>query len=112
MTMPVASDTMDEVATVLGRRQDGTLQGIRNFFFRIAIVVQGVVITVVHIVTAYNPDPKAIQTSLAIWGVRIHAGLIPALLMFSISIIVYKWYDLEGIKKTAMIKKLKDMGLY
>lgn len=112
MTMPVASDTMDEVATVLGRRQDGTLQGIRNFFFRIAIVVQGVVITVVHIVTAYNPDPKAIQTPLAVLGVRIHAGLIPALLMFSISIIVYKWYDLEGVKKTAMIKKLKDMGLY
>jgi GPH family glycoside/pentoside/hexuronide:cation symporter len=112
MTMPVASDTMDEVATVMGRRQDGTLQGIRNFFFRIAIVVQGVVITGVHIVTAYNPDPQAIQTPLAIWGIRVHAGLIPAILMFSISFIVYKWYELEGEKKEAMVRKLKDMGLY
>ncbi len=112
MTMPVASDTMDEVSTEMGRRQDGTLQGIRNFFFRIAIVVQGVVITVIHIVTNYNPDPNATQTPLAIIGIRIHAGLIPALLMLTISLIVYKWYTLEGERKAEMVKKLKEMGLY
>ncbi len=112
MLMPVASDTMDEVAISLGRRQDGTLQGIRNFFFRIALVVQGVVLTVVHIVTGYNPDPDAIQTPLAIWGIRVHAGLIPSLIMFTMSFILWKWYELEGEKKQAMVKKLKDMGLY
>jgi GPH family glycoside/pentoside/hexuronide:cation symporter len=111
MTMPVASDTMDEVALEMGRRQDGTLQGIRNFFFRIAIVVQGVVITMIHIVTGYNPDAKATQTPLAIIGIRIHAGLIPALLMLTISLIVYKWYTLEGETKTQMVRKLKDLGL-
>jgi Na+/melibiose symporter-like transporter len=111
MTMPVASDTMDEVALEMGRRQDGTLQVICYFFFRIAIVVQGVVITVIHIVTAYNPDPNAIQTPIAIIGIRIHAGLIPALLMFSISLIVYKWYTLEGERKAEMVIKLKNMGL-
>ena len=111
MTMPVASDTMDEVALEMGRRQDGTLQGIRNFFFRIAIVVQGVVITMIHIVTGYNPDAKATQTPLAIIGIRIHAGLIPALLMLTISLIVYKWYTLEGENKAEMVRKLKDLGL-
>ncbi|TFG28433.1 MAG: MFS transporter [Promethearchaeota archaeon] len=111
MTMPVASDTMDEVALEMGRRQDGTLQGIRNFFFRIAIVVQGVVITVIHIITGYNPDPNATQTPLAIIGIRIHAGLIPALLMLTISLIVYKWYTLEGENKAEMVRKLKDLGL-
>ena len=112
MLMPVASDTMDEVAITLGKRQDGTLQGIRNFFFRIAIVVQGVVLATVHIVTGYNPDPKAVQTPLAIWGIRVHAGLIPSLIMFTMSFIMWKWYELEGEKKQAMVKKLKDMGLY
>jgi GPH family glycoside/pentoside/hexuronide:cation symporter len=111
MTMPVASDTMDEVALNMGRRQDGTLQGIRNFFFRIAIVVQGVVLTAVHILTAYNPDPNAVQTPLAILGIRIHAGLIPALLMFFISLIVYKYYTLEGAEKEAMVRKLRELGL-
>ncbi|MBA7687098.1 hypothetical protein ES703_95558 [subsurface metagenome] len=112
MLMPVASDTFDEVSISMGRRQDGALQGIRNFFFRIAIVVQGVVITVVHIVTAYNPDPNAVQTPLAIWGIRVHAGLIPSLIMFTMSFIMWKWYELEGEKKAEMIRKLKEMGLY
>ena len=112
MAMPVASDTMDEVSTSLGRRQDGALQGIRNFFFRIALIVQGVVLTTVHILTGYNPDPNATQTPLAIIGIRIHAGLIPALIMFTMCIIFYKYYTLEGAEKEAMVKKLKDMGIY
>ncbi|MFX1445877.1 MAG: MFS transporter [Promethearchaeota archaeon] len=112
MLMPVASDTMDEVAITMGRRQDGTLQGIRNFFFRIAIIVQGIVLTAVHIVTGYNPNPDAVQTPLAIWGIRVHAGLIPALIMFTMSFILWKWYELEGKKKEIVVKKLKDMGLY
>jgi len=112
MAMPVASDTMDEVSTSLGRRQDGALQGIRNFFFRIALIVQGVVLTTIHIFTGYNPDPNATQTPLAIIGIRIHAGLIPALIMFTMCIIFYKYYTLEGAEKEAMVKKLKDMGIY
>lgn len=111
MLMPVASDTMDEVALEMGRRQDGVLQGIRNFFFRIAIVVQGIVITAIHIITNYNPNPNATQTPLAIIGIRIHAGLIPALLMFTISFIVYKWYTLDGEIKAEMVKKLRAAGL-
>lgn len=109
--MPVASDNFDDVATVIGRRQDAALQGIRNFFFRIAIVVQGVVLTTIHIITAYNPSPGAVQTPLAIWGIRVHAGLIPAILMLVMSFIMWKWYDLEGEKKDEMVRKMREMGL-
>jgi GPH family glycoside/pentoside/hexuronide:cation symporter len=110
--MPLAADTMDDAALALERRAEGALAGIRMFFFRIAFLIQGIVITAIHILTAYNPDPGATQTPLAILGIRIHAGLIPAILMLSISLVVYKWYDLEGKKKEEMVKKLKDMGLY
>lgn len=109
--MPVASDTMDDVALTLGRRAEGALAGIRMFFFRVAFLVQGVVITLIHILTAYNPDPHATQTSLAIWGIRVHAGLIPAVLMLVMSLIVYKWYDLTGERKQNMLKELKARGL-
>ncbi|TFF90371.1 MAG: MFS transporter [Promethearchaeota archaeon] len=109
--MPVAADTMDDVALQLGRRAEGTLAGIRMFFFRLAFLVQGVVITVIHIFTAYDPDPDAIQTPLAIWGIRVHAGLIPAILMICISLIVLKWYDLIENKKENMLKDLKARGL-
>jgi GPH family glycoside/pentoside/hexuronide:cation symporter len=109
--MPVAADTMDDVALTLGRRAEASLAGVRMFFFRLAFLVQGIVITAVHILTAYNPDPHAVQTPLAIWGIRVHAGLIPALLMLVMSLIIYKWYDLTGEKKENMLKELKARGL-
>jgi Na+/melibiose symporter-like transporter len=111
VVMPMAADTMDDVALTLGRRAEGTLAGVRMFFFRISFLVQGVVIMAIHIATAYNPDPHAVQTPLAIWGIRVHAGLIPAILMFAISLIVYKWYDLTGERKESMLKELKAKGL-
>lgn len=110
--MPVAVDTYDELAIDLGKRQDATLQGIRTFFFRVAFVVFAVVISVVHIATGYNPDPLAKQTPLAIIGIRIHASLFPAIFMAIACFSIYKWYDLIGEKKAAMLKNLKEMGLY
>jgi GPH family glycoside/pentoside/hexuronide:cation symporter len=113
MLMPVASDTCDEVSIHLGRRQDGTLQGIRTFFFRIAYIVQGLVFTLVFIFTAYNPNAEfgTSQPAAAIWGVRILAGLIPALIMIVMCFIFYKFYELEGESKKQIMKKVKEMGL-
>jgi GPH family glycoside/pentoside/hexuronide:cation symporter len=111
MITPIVSDCFDDVATATGKRQEATLQGIRTFFFRVAIVVQGVALAAIHIMTGYNPNPRATQTPLAIWGIRVHAGLIPIILMVIASIVVYKWYDLRGEKKAQMLVKLKEMGL-
>ena len=68
-------------------------------------------IPVVHILTAYNPDPNAVQTPLVIWGILIHMGLIPALLAITAFIIMTAWYDLEGEKKDAVKQKLTEKGL-
>ncbi len=110
MYAPIVSDCYDDVATVTGRRDEATLQGIRNFFFRIAIVVFGPIIAVVHIIYGYNPDPKATQTAMAIWGIRVHMGVIPMIITFIAFLIVWRFYDLEGAKKQEMISKLKEMG--
>ena len=112
MLMPVASDTYDEVSSRMEKRVDATLVGVRTFFFRIAFLVQGIVLGMIHIVTAYNPDPEAIQTPLAIWGIRIHAALIPAILYLVMGLIFKKYYTLEGAEKEALVKKLKDLGIY
>ena len=111
MLMPVASDTCDDISIHLGRRQDGTLQGIRTFFFRIAIIVVGVVFTVVSITTGYNTTPNATQSPLAIWGIRVKTALIPAILYMVVALIFYKFYDLEGEKKAEIMRKVKEMGL-
>ena len=111
MLMPVASDAVDDVSVKLGRRQDGTLQGIRTFFFRIGIIVVGVVFMLTSLMTGYSTIPNAIQTPLAIWGVRFKTALLPAILYMVMAVIFYLFYDLEGDKKTQVMKQCKEMGL-
>jgi Na+/melibiose symporter-like transporter len=65
----------------------------------------------VHVITGYNPDPGAIQTQLAIWGIRIHMALIPFILTFIGFFIMFKWFDLKGEKKERIFEQLKEKGL-
>jgi len=112
MLQPVASDTYDLVASKVGKRVDATLVGVRTFFFRLAFVAVGVIIPVLHILTGYNPDPHAIQTPLAQWGIRIHAILIPGLIFVVMGLIFRKHYTLEGAEKEALVKRLIELGIY
>jgi len=108
---PVYADVYDECTISDGKHQEAMYEGIRTFFFRFALIFQAVIFTVVHLLTSYNPDPQAVQTPLAILGIRIHMGLIPALLNLTAFFILVKWYDLEGEKKLAVKKKLRELGL-
>jgi GPH family glycoside/pentoside/hexuronide:cation symporter len=112
MLMPVAADTYDEVSAKMGKRVDATLVGIRNFFFRLAFLVQAVIFTVIHIWTAYNPDPFASQSGLAIWGIKVHWLVIPAIMYLATGLFFRKFYTLEGAEKQALVKKLKDLQIY
>jgi Na+/melibiose symporter-like transporter len=108
---PLIADVNDENTLIAGKHQEGTLTGIRTFFFRFALIFQAFVLAIVHYVTGYNPDPKAIQTPLAIWGIRIHTALIPFFLGLTGFIIMMKWYDLEREKTIVIKQKLKQLGL-
>ncbi|MFX1340324.1 MAG: MFS transporter [Promethearchaeota archaeon] len=111
MLMPVASDTYDEVSSVMEKRVDATLVGVRTFFFRIAFLVVGVVIPLVHILTFFDPNLN-VQSPLAVWGIRVHAALIPMLILIGMGLIFRKYYTLEGAEKEALVRKLKDLGIY
>jgi Na+/melibiose symporter-like transporter len=112
MLMPVASDTYDEVASKLEMRGDAMLVGVRNFFFRVAFIVVAVALGGIHILTLYDPNPAATQTPEAILGIRIHAALIPAIMYIIMGLIFKKYYTLEGAEKEALVKRLKDLGIY
>jgi GPH family glycoside/pentoside/hexuronide:cation symporter len=110
--MPVASDTYDEVTLKMGKRQDATFVGMRNFFFRIAFLVVGIVIPLTHLLTGYvATDELTAQTALATFGVRVHRALIPMIILIIMGFIFRKYYDLEGEKKAKMLKELKAAGL-
>jgi Na+/melibiose symporter-like transporter len=108
---PVAADVNDEITTSTGRHQEAMYEGIRTLFYRIGFIGQAVIFVLVHVATGYNPNPNAVQTPLAVWGVRIHAGLLPSICGFIAFIIMYKWYDLMGEKQRALKPRLRKMGL-
>ena len=108
---PVYADVYDECTISDGKHQEAMYEGIRTFFFRFALIFQAAIFTIVHLLTEYNPDPQATQTPLALLGIRIHMGLIPSILCLTAFFILLKWYDLEGEKKLAIKKKLRELGL-
>ena len=108
---PTQADVYDESTISTGKHQEASYEGIRTFFYRIAYIGTATIIVIVHLTTGYNPDPNAVQTDLAIWGIRIHAGLIPSLINFIAFFIMYKWYDLYREKRVVIQKKLREMGL-
>ena len=108
---PVSADAYDEITISTGRHQEATYVGAIVFFNRIAYIGQALIFIAIHVATGYNPDPNAIQTDLAILGIRIHAGLIPSLLALLSFVIMYKYYDLIGEKQQNVKKKLREMGL-
>jgi len=112
MLMPVASDTYDEVALKLGKRADATFVGLRNFFFRIAFLVQAAVFFVVLTLVNYDATPLATQTETAKAGIIIMGAVIPCILFVVMSQIFRKYYTLVGKEKDDMIKGLKEAGLY
>ena len=114
MLMPVASDTYDEVALKLGKRSDATFVGLRNFFFRIAFLVQAIVFFIVLAAVNYIPDqPLGTDPGSTVrMGIVIMGALIPSILFVVMSQIFRKYYSLEGKEKDDMIKNLKEAGLY
>ena len=108
---PVVADVFDECTISTGKHQEAMYAGLQTFFIRIGIIAQAIIFVIVHIATGYNPDPQAKQTPLAIWGIRIHMGLLPALCTLTAFLIMVKYYDLIGEKQKALKRQLKQMDL-
>ena len=110
VVMSIASDVNDEVTNACERHQEAALIGIRNFFYRIAFLLIGVIIAGIHILTGYEPG-AASQTELAQLGVRIHTGLFSAIFLFVAGFAILKSYDLKGEKREQLMASLREKGL-
>lgn len=110
MLSPVFADCYDEIAVKLKKHQQTTLIGIRNLFLRLSVMVQSFIIAIIHALTFYNPINVSHQPN-ALVGLRIIQGLIPFIVCSLGALIFYKWYDLKGIKKQEVTRKLRELGL-
>jgi len=121
MDPPTMADVLDDLAVRTGKREAALYYGYTSFFIRFSGSFQALVFVVVHLLTNF---PAGVQTygDLVIvvgadnvfWpllGIRIHAALIPAILVLITILIFWKWYDLTPDKVAANKEKLKELGL-
>jgi GPH family glycoside/pentoside/hexuronide:cation symporter len=110
MLQPISADVYDEITLKCERHLEATLHGLRNIIFRSSAIFIAIILGWIHIATMYNPNPDAQQPPMAVWGIRVHTGLIPAI-FFIAAFVMMLFYDLKGEKSLVTKKMLHEKGL-
>ncbi len=107
---PVFGDIIDEITLDEKKRQEGMYQGVLVFFDRIGILLQPIIFTVVHILTAYDPT-TAVQSPLAQQGILAAMTWIPAIFLIFAALLFWKFYDLTPEKSEELKRKVEELKL-
>lgn len=110
MLGPIFADVIDESVASTGKREEGIYNGILTFFARMSIILQAITIAVVHSLTGFVEGAET-QSATAIFGIRLHFGLIPMIFMLISTIVLWKYYDLTPEKVKVLKEKLEQLGL-
>ena len=76
MLSPIFADCYDEIAVKTKKHQQATLLGVRNFFLKISVTAQSLIIAIIHLITVYEPINPSEE---AIFGLRLIQGFLPFL---------------------------------
>ncbi|TXT65834.1 MAG: putative Major facilitator superfamily MFS_1 [Promethearchaeota archaeon] len=119
MDPPTMGDVLDDIAVRTGKRQQSIYYGFQALFIRLGYATIVIVITLVHILTGFvegaptyaelvrlSPTPE-----LAIFGIRIHSAIFPAIIVIITVLLFWKFYDLTPEKVAENKKKLEEMNL-
>lgn len=106
----IFGQVIDESIVINEKRQEGMYNGVRIFFSRAAGVIQVVTIALVHELTGFNQATET-QTPLAMIGIRLHMGLIPAIIMAIGLLVFWKWYDITPEKAEQFKQRIVEIGL-
>ncbi len=108
MITPTYSDVIDESVVNSERRKESTYGGLRQFFVNLARVIQALTLAFVHELTGFVEGASK-QSPLAVFGIQLHFGLIPAIYLAIGVLIFWKFYDLTPSKvqenKAKLIEK-------
>jgi GPH family glycoside/pentoside/hexuronide:cation symporter len=115
---PLMGDVLDDVTVRTGKKQHSVFFGYQTFFIRFGIAVQAITFAVVHSLTGFIEGAGTYQElaalspslELALFGIRLHTSLIPALIVLACTLIFWKYYDLTNEKVLENKKKLEEMN--
>ncbi|MBD3195189.1 MAG: hypothetical protein GF317_09050 [Candidatus Lokiarchaeota archaeon] len=116
---PIMGDIVDEAAVTTKKRQQGIFYGYQSFFVRIGHSSILITIAIVHILTGFEEGAPTLAElklvspdwQLAVFGVRVHAAIIPAIILLICIFAFWKLYDLTPEKIKANKEFLQEFGL-
>ncbi|MFO7797916.1 MAG: MFS transporter [Promethearchaeia archaeon] len=119
MDPPTMGDVLDDIAVRKGKRQQSIYYGFQALFIRLGYATIVITITLVHILTGFPPGnptyaeliSQSPTPALAIFGIRIHSAIVPAIIVIITVIIFWKYYKLTPERIAENKKKLKEMNL-
>jgi GPH family glycoside/pentoside/hexuronide:cation symporter len=107
---PTMGDVLDDVTVRTGKRQQAIYYGFQSFFIKFGQAFIAVTISLSHIFTGYVEGAPT-QSPLALFGIRIHVAIVPAILVIVTVLLFWKYYKLTPDKVAANKAKLAEMGL-
>jgi Na+/melibiose symporter-like transporter len=119
MDPPTMGDILDDVAVKTGRRDPSVYLSYQSLVFKLGQTSTAGVIAIVPTQTGLpagvtslgelmqrSPTPQ-----LALFGIRIHSAIVPALVALSATLAFWKLYDLKPEIVSENKKKLEKIGL-
>ncbi len=119
MDPPTMGDVLDDVAVKTGRRDPGIYLGYQSFIFKLGQTSIAAIIAIVHSNTGFvagapslaqmmelSPTPE-----LALFGIRIHSAIVPAIVVLIATIIFWRLYDLTPDKVAKNKAILEERGI-
>ena len=114
----IGSNVQDDYAARTKKNQKAILVGATVFFRRLAATLDEFIIAIVHTLTGYKAGYDTYEElagavadiNLVLWGIRLLAGVIPAIIMFIGTLIFWKYYPLTQDVVLKNKEELKKLG--
>lgn len=107
---PTMGDVLDDIAVRTKKSQQSIYYGFQSFFIKFGQAFIAITIALSHVFTGYVPG-QAVQDGLALFGIRIHTAIVPAIIVLITLILFWKYYKLTPDKIAENKRKLTEMGL-
>ncbi|MBY9020692.1 MAG: MFS transporter [Candidatus Lokiarchaeota archaeon] len=117
--VPLLTDVLDDIAAKTKKRQQSIYYGYQAFFARFSGTFIAITISVTHLLTGFIEGATTLaelttlspDIGLALFGIRIHSSIVPAIFALLLLIVFWKFYDLTPDKVASNKAKLKELGI-
>jgi len=107
---PTMGDVLDDIAVRTGKSQQAIYYGFQAFFIKFGQTFIAVTIALSHVLTGFE-EGATTQSDLALFGIRIHTAIVPAILVLITVLLFWKFYKLTPDKVAKNKEKIAEMGL-